>query len=1216
MKLNEKDDTLLAKIIRGIGCFVDIDYERTDNLMSKYITVYRRLSFNFVLLIIIFLCGFLGFLSGGRGDREEDYYGPAFGPFILALSLIFVLYNFTSKSTEVNDRLYTIYNYLVDLYYISLNLDANYVDKSVITFIRNIYFFFLTSTIFIILRYGSSTKEIIITIIWKFFIFLILLVTNTHTKNVSNLVCEIFYFIFWALSIFLFSEFRNDLIEKSQQFYSEQQYENQYLQGLINTINKSFLSLNITLNKISFNKPFENLLKSVGLRDEQILANLNDKENSRLIQINFNNQTFMNNNNDPQINQGQNIEMAEQRETVNNFNTNANLNMNSQGKNNLNANKNNFVFLNKSNKNLIINNNSAFNNSGVPFNSSVNENFKLNNSMNFNNSNIKDKNNNNNNNFNNNNNNFNNNNNNFNNNNNNFNNNNNNFNNNINFNNNFNNFNNNNNNRNNNNNLNNNFNNKNNFNNNNRNNNNFNFDNNNSNNINRDTNFNNFSNNNDNNINNFNNNNINNLNKNFNNFNNNNNFNRNNNNFNFNNNNFNNFSNNNNFNRNNTNFNNFNNFNNINNFKISDEDIFLQKLDFIMSQFSDNFFEENNNMNNSNMSGINNDQNNLIIRQSMSGAIRDIFYSRFKLNLNEEFTLKGIYSSLPGYPQQMTLELYYRKILTYQGELVELYFNDITSLRQIESEKALNNVRSLVLAKISNEFKTPLINIIYILKNYYSKNLFKNESTAIQLRGTANQNQIPADEYIRNTIDLSDYMLSLINDISDYSISNSEFDFKCEFEPFDIYETLEFSFRILKNLLKCKGQNDSIKPLLEIDPNIPKNFTNDEKRIKQILLNLISNSIKYTKKGFIKIAAKIMQDGLIRISVEDTGCGIGADVIQKLFNDVYVKEDIEKGQKISTTGLGLSISKKIIDKIGTKIECSSIVSQKTIFTFFIENKEDLLTNDQTEGISFLEDSKNPAFFSSYVPNNKRDNQFSQQASPIRQDNNRNINFSRNNSNNTSFVENRKKNSATQRNTPSAFNNQRAQKPEDEEETLILSLRDIPTELGNLDEEISDSIYKKDKKLSLESINSFIRPVINYLSSMKKNIILYVDDNELIRKSYKKLFYMNEKIGCETEIINCKDGAEAFYILYLDYFFEKKIKLVVSDDKMNLMDGEDLYNLMLNYQNNKFMTSIPFVLLNSEKDKCQNLTNIGENLYNIKKNLKIEDITKILELLDE
>ena len=125
----------------------------------------------------------------------------------------------------------------------------------------------------------------------------------------------------------------------------------------------------------------------------------------------------------------------------------------------------------------------------------------------------------------------------------------------------------------------------------------------------------------------------------------------------------------------------------------------------------------------------------------------------------------------------------------------------------------------------SHEFKTPLLTIIYILKSYINnKNLresfvnnsgsLMNISANLQQKNYRNNNGLSADDYIRNTIDLSDYMLSLINDIIDYSIINSEFDFKCEFEKFEFSEMLEFSFRILKILLACKGLNDSIYPIL------------------------------------------------------------------------------------------------------------------------------------------------------------------------------------------------------------------------------------------------------------------------------------------------------------------------------------------------------------------------------------------------------------------
>jgi signal transduction histidine kinase len=117
-------------------------------------------------------------------------------------------------------------------------------------------------------------------------------------------------------------------------------------------------------------------------------------------------------------------------------------------------------------------------------------------------------------------------------------------------------------------------------------------------------------------------------------------------------------------------------------------------------------------------------------------------------------------------------------------------------------------------------------------------------------------------------------MLILINDIIDISIIDSSYELNFQNDNFDIIEVFNFCFRVLNIMIEYKGMGNSIKTSLEIDKEVPFIINSDEMRIKQVLLNLISNSIKFTKKGHIKIKAKLINNNQIRISVEDSGIGI------------------------------------------------------------------------------------------------------------------------------------------------------------------------------------------------------------------------------------------------------------------------------------------------------------------------------------------------------
>jgi len=463
------------------------------------------------------------------------------------------------------------------------------------------------------------------------------------------------------------------------------------------------------------------------------------------------------------------------------------------------------------------------------------------------------------------------------------------------------------------------------------------------------------------------------------------------------------------------------------------EDIFLSKLDYLLNKIFNNFIETTNNQPQSSPSCLTRNTNNYTCKLTLSDCFREIFYGKGFMDLDDNFILKGTFNcdvkamqnkksleseifnnskisnldekntsqnmnrsilinKMDGKKEFLTIEVYFRKIIMPAGEIIEFYFNDISNISIVEKEKAENKIKSLVLAKISHEFKTPLITIIYILKNYISKEKSEKSdiemdinnincpidiqfngdktlakaNTITKLKKSRNFNNIyeiqnndetsncnvvnkkklnlassikNEEKYLNNIIDLSDYMLSLINDIIDFSVIDSSFEMKFQYDYFDIHKLLNFCFRILKILIDCKGLERFIQPIIEIDENVPQMFYSDEMRIKQVLLNLISNSIKFTRRGYIKIIAKAINVDTLEISIEDTGVGISAEDMKKLFMDfgkLRNKETAELNKMGS--GLGLSICRKIGSKLGSQIHVESQQNVKTRFFFSIINK--------------------------------------------------------------------------------------------------------------------------------------------------------------------------------------------------------------------------------------------------------------------------------------
>jgi len=224
-----------------------------------------------------------------------------------------------------------------------------------------------------------------------------------------------------------------------------------------------------------------------------------------------------------------------------------------------------------------------------------------------------------------------------------------------------------------------------------------------------------------------------------------------------------------------------------------------------------------------------------------------------------------------------------------------------------------------------HEFKTPLNSIIGLtlnLKDSFEK-LSNNSNAKLDI--------------IQN---LSNYLIFLVSDIIQYS-SMSEIKFnKCSI---DLKETLYFCFQILNSLLSLnKSKNENIVTELHVEESIDRiNIESDEIRIKQIILNFISNSVKFTNEGKIILKAKIISlNGkfFLKISVKDTGIGIKDKDKMCLFQDNKMFENGKELNKLNNStgsGLGLSICKMLTKKLEIGLEIKSIFKKGSTFAIVI-----------------------------------------------------------------------------------------------------------------------------------------------------------------------------------------------------------------------------------------------------------------------------------------
>lgn len=183
-------------------------------------------------------------------------------------------------------------------------------------------------------------------------------------------------------------------------------------------------------------------------------------------------------------------------------------------------------------------------------------------------------------------------------------------------------------------------------------------------------------------------------------------------------------------------------------------------------------------------------------------------------------------------------------------------------------------------------------------------------------------------QYVSNISGSSDYILNLVNDLVDFSkLENNNIKIKkVAFNPKQLIET---TF----NTLKRNATDKDIVLLYEVEDTLDINVVSDPYRVKQVLTNLVTNAIKFTQKGHVKIVGKIANDTVV-LEVSDTGIGISEEEQQHIFEEfTQAHPDIEK--QFGGTGLGLTISKRIAELLGGSLSVESQLDSGSIFSFSI-----------------------------------------------------------------------------------------------------------------------------------------------------------------------------------------------------------------------------------------------------------------------------------------
>jgi len=254
--------------------------------------------------------------------------------------------------------------------------------------------------------------------------------------------------------------------------------------------------------------------------------------------------------------------------------------------------------------------------------------------------------------------------------------------------------------------------------------------------------------------------------------------------------------------------------------------------------------------------------------------------------------------------------LIYRQIVTTEK------LNKEKTIAQIEKDYAVksNELKSKFLANMSHEIRTPMNAIIGL--------------SGLALRLPMNEK---LKDYLTKIEESSSALLRIINDILDYSKIDAD---KLELEkrPFKLEQVV----REVINVISAKASQKGLELIISNLEDIDFKLVGDELRLRQVIINLANNAIKFTEKGYIEIRfEKTFQSNDqvgLRISVIDTGIGLTPAQTEKIFSP-FTQADMSTTRRYGGTGLGLSLSRRLVKLMGGEIEVVSQTNQGATFSF-------------------------------------------------------------------------------------------------------------------------------------------------------------------------------------------------------------------------------------------------------------------------------------------
>ncbi len=239
---------------------------------------------------------------------------------------------------------------------------------------------------------------------------------------------------------------------------------------------------------------------------------------------------------------------------------------------------------------------------------------------------------------------------------------------------------------------------------------------------------------------------------------------------------------------------------------------------------------------------------------------------------------------------------------------------DVQLQEAADAARAADQAKSLFLAQMSHEIRTPINAVLGMNEMILREN-----------------NDANIQEYATQIRSAGATLLSLINGILDFTKIESG---RMEIQPV-IYETSSMILNLV-NLVSDRAQAKGLELKLEIDPTLPEELYGDDVRVRQIITNLLTNAVKYTKEGSVTLKLEGRQrdgdDLTLYVEVKDTGIGIREEDMERLFG-MFQRLDQEKNRNIEGTGLGIPIVQNLLHMMGSELKVESVYGEGSVFSF-------------------------------------------------------------------------------------------------------------------------------------------------------------------------------------------------------------------------------------------------------------------------------------------